>query len=238
MANGNANNDPNAVPPNGGSQGIDKFFDYVPPAICFGLVIGFMAALSTYAGTTSALIGLLFILVGREAMSWFKPEVDDHRDEFFRLIGQISIGLFVGLWIGFIAQLWERASLKTELENFPKSIIELESKENANTKDPSLTAANKRFETLLANLETKIQQPTLRLFSNSTSTLESLANKVKSAADNEDLAEPQQKRLRRFAETLTTANNLSETHDSVCKILKANSQEDLAKQIREVFSAE
>ena len=215
--------------PNETKKGFDKFFDHVPPAVCFGLVIGFMAALSTYAGTATALIGLLFVLVGREAMSWFKPEVNQHRDEFFRLIGLISIGIFAGLWIGFLAKSYERASIEASFKSLQKEINSL--KISSATSEEVEAIVQKQDDLLK-----KAGQPVvvLQSFVDQINQLNLLANRVKEVSSQAGANKDQ---LDQFAKNLRIAGNLKTTYIKKCEILDLIKEEELANEIRSFFES-
>ena len=65
----------------------------------FGMAIGLLAALSTAAGTTSTLIGLLFALIGGSFLTWLdKEKVDESKLPILHLYsGNFSLGLILGL---------------------------------------------------------------------------------------------------------------------------------------------
>ncbi len=68
----------------------------------FGLIIGLLAALSTYDGTTYTLIGLLFAAVGGSLVAWFRetPLPALERRLLVIYVCALSCGLFLGLVIG------------------------------------------------------------------------------------------------------------------------------------------
>lgn len=69
----------------------------------FGALIGLLTTLSTAAGTTVTLIGLLFALIGSSILSWFDKQKISDADRPFLLAyaGHFALGTLIGLVIGF-----------------------------------------------------------------------------------------------------------------------------------------
>jgi hypothetical protein len=71
--------------------------------IFFGLLIGVLTALSTAAGTTATLIGLLFAVIGGSFLTWFRPgDIDSaSRNSVVLYSGHLGGGAVLGLLLGF-----------------------------------------------------------------------------------------------------------------------------------------
>jgi hypothetical protein len=83
----------------------------------FGVVVGVLATLSTYAGTTAALIGLLFTAAGGSLLAWMKDSAltTVQRILLVRHVASLSWGLLLGLLIGFglrVGQAWATGDLE------------------------------------------------------------------------------------------------------------------------------
>lgn len=74
--------------------------------IWFGAMIGVLAAVSSQAGTTAALLGLLFTLAGGTFLAWFKPEAlgPEDRPVMVSLLGKLGGGVILGVAAGFFVQ--------------------------------------------------------------------------------------------------------------------------------------
>ncbi len=72
----------------------------------FGTFLGLLTAVSTAAGTTVTLIGLLFTLVGGSLLAWYRPDAltGPQRTQMVGHIGAIGKGGLTGLLVGFAFQ--------------------------------------------------------------------------------------------------------------------------------------
>ena len=216
-----------------------KLFDFVPPAVFFGIVIGFMAALSSYAGTGFALIGLLFVLVGREAASWFKPEMNEQRDEFFRLVGLISLGLFIGLWIGFFAKSIEKTSVGLEIADLQTQIEALQPKAKSK-KQVSTDLDLGTLKSEIDNLANRLKNPVIVIQSKRGDQHEllGLADKIEQVARLENVKTDDRTCLVEFAKTVRICSNMAKTLSKPCEILRDQKRGDLAQAIEDRFARE
>jgi hypothetical protein len=75
-------------------------------ALAFGVAIGVLTALSTATGTVIALLGLLFPLVGGSLVTLFKGTemTAEGRAGVLRVGGLVSLGIIVGLYLGFLTR--------------------------------------------------------------------------------------------------------------------------------------
>jgi hypothetical protein len=83
--------------------------------LVFGVLIGILAALSTAAGTTLTLLGLLFALIGGSLLSWFDREKGvQTRDRNILLAysGNLAVGGIMGLGVGFGLRLLDQAIIQ------------------------------------------------------------------------------------------------------------------------------
>lgn len=77
----------------------------------FGFAIGFLTALSTYAGTTSTLIALLFTLIGGSLVGWYKKDEISQEaiNQIIKRANQIVIFLLLGVVAGIAFRFADRA---------------------------------------------------------------------------------------------------------------------------------
>ena len=94
--------------------------------LLFGVLLGLLAAMSAFAGTTSALIGLLFALAGGSLVGWYKKVelTDEQVSKIVAHIQRLSVGVIVGLGIGFGLKLADRAWIEPWLAKKPTSVME------------------------------------------------------------------------------------------------------------------
>jgi hypothetical protein len=81
----------------------------------FGLVIGVLAALNEQVGATSALVSALFFLIGGSLAVLYRPPnlPEGARDWIVQAAGLISLGLLIGLGLGFYLRYVDQARLMT-----------------------------------------------------------------------------------------------------------------------------
>lgn len=185
----------------------------IRPLHCFGFVVGFMASLSTFAGTTSTLIGLLFILLGREAASWFRPGLVERRHEFLGMMGQLSVGLFLGLCLGlggkYIEREYREFKAVDRLEKLDLRITDLESgpKKVDNAGGPRAAGLADFKQELQAIREALSAPGVLRLQAEDTTDIDHLIAQVKRAAEYPEL-EPRKQALMDIVGQLTSLKEL------------------------------
>jgi len=76
----------------------------------FGFTIGVLTALSTHAGTTSTLIGLLFALIGGSLVGWYRKS-DLSSEEIQSIIShasRLAVFLLIGILVGFALRFCDR----------------------------------------------------------------------------------------------------------------------------------
>lgn len=79
----------------------------------FGVILGLLTALSTFAGTASTLIGLLIALIGGSFLSWYRDELlDDAKiGKIVLHTKKLAIGLLIGLVVGFACRFIDQAAI-------------------------------------------------------------------------------------------------------------------------------
>jgi hypothetical protein len=82
--------------------------------LAFGVMIGILTALSTAAGTTVTLLGLLFALIGGSLLSWVNTTTipREERAVLIGYAGQVATGVILGLFLGFALHWWDQTSLQ------------------------------------------------------------------------------------------------------------------------------
>jgi hypothetical protein len=137
--------------------------------VVFGTTIGLLSALSSAAGTTSALIGLLFALVGGSILTWFDKNkvADANLPMLTKSAGWIGGGILLGVLLG-ISLRWldqryiepdiAQHRLEAEAEALAPTLAKMDAlmaKANAANKSSSETnkAIARQLETLKTSLE-------------------------------------------------------------------------------------
>lgn len=99
--------------------------------LLFGFVVGSVVALSQAPGTATTLLGLLFGLMGGSLVSLFANPRLTERDRYLlgAAVGLISVGIVVGLGVGFALKKLEAGAVAHNPEGKGNPVIAIHSHE-------------------------------------------------------------------------------------------------------------